>query len=404
MLVGQLSLVLLVIFAVEAALTVWRRGDRRQALMVSSIVFFTSMATGQAILALWGIVPMPITASLFYMGIVAAMSFELSHNMLRAAELADELSQSEQRMSLAAQSANLGLWMRDMDGGQVWATDKCRALFGFVPGESLTYGALLARVHPQDRERKQQAVQRAVAGRCLYDTQYRVVLPDSSERWIGATGRADYDATGRPTRMLGVCTDITILHRSQQEALELRHELAHASRVTMLGQLATTLAHELSQPLGAILRNAEAAELFLKMDTPDLDEVIAILADIRKDDQRAGGVIDRMRSLLKRRDVELERLDVAQLVGEVAAFLHADANARHVVIETEVPDDLGPVRGDRVQIQQVLLNLILNGMDALNGNTGGERRVTVYVRSDLAGVVEIAVSDTGHGIPEEKAG
>ena len=170
----------------------------------------------------------------------------------------------------------------------------------------------------------------------------------------------------------------------------------------MMGQLASALAHEINQPLGAILRNAEAAELFMQNESPDLEEIRAILADIRKDDQRAGSVIDRMRALLKRHDLDTRTLDVAELVGEVASLARADAAARQVKLDVDVPGDLPPVRGDRVHLQQVLLNLILNGMDALNEASRENRRVSVTARLDGAQTVEIAVSDTGHGIPADK--
>src|SRR6185295_5439792 len=137
-------------------------------------------------------------------------------------------------------------------------------------------------------------------------------------------------------------------------------------RISMMGQLASALAHELNQPLGAILRNAEAAELFMKNETPDLEEIRAILADIRADDQRAGNVIDRMRALLKGHDLDTRMLDVAELVDSVADLARSDAATRHVKLEVEVPVDLPLVRGDRVHLQQVLLNLILNGMDAVD--------------------------------------
>lgn len=189
--------------------------------------------------------------------------------------------------------------------------------------------------------------------------------------------------------------------QAETESKRLRHEIAHVDRVAMMGQLTSTLAHELNQPLGAILRNAEAAELFLRMEKPDIDEVLAILADIRKDEQRAGQVIDRMRTLLKRRDLELAPVGVAGLIGEVVTFVHSEAVARHVVIETELPDGMLQVRGDRVQLQQVLLNLILNAMDAVHAQPEGERRVTVRASRNSADAVEIAVSDTGHGLPEQ---
>ena len=148
--------------------------------------------------------------------------------------------------------------------------------------------------------------------------------------------------------------------------LRLRQDIAHVGRVSVMGQLASALAHEINQPLGAILRNAEAAALFMQDPSPDLDEISAILEDIRKDDQRASAVIDRMRALLRRQDVEMMPLDLQQVLVDVATLLRPDAAARHVAARVDVAARLPPVMGDRVQLQQVLLNLIINGMDALD--------------------------------------
>ena len=206
---------------------------------------------------------------------------------------------------------------------------------------------------------------------------FRVILPNGQTRWSASRGRVEFNDAGKPKLSRGVAVDITARRNSEQEMRELRQELAHASRVTMLGQLSSSLAHELSQPLGAILHNAEAAELFLKMDPPDLEEITAILSDIRKDDHRAGEVINRMRVLLKRGKLETLPLDVTTLIEEVVALVREDAITRGVAIDTIIPSERLTVLGDRVQFQQVLLNLILNGMDALNEQKNTERRVTI---------------------------
>ena len=194
-------------------------------------------------------------------------------------------------------------------------------------------------------------------------------------RWISLQGRVEFDATGQPVLIRGAARDVTARKQAEQETQLLRQEIAHAGRVSMMGQLASGLAHEINQPLASILRNAEAAELFLQHPSPDLDEIRAILSDIRSDDERAGHVIDRMRGLLKRQTLDAGRLDVGALVGDVAALVRIDAATRQVKLDVDVPVDLPHVRGDRVQIQQVLLNLILNGMDALHGTRLEDRRV-----------------------------
>ena len=403
MLIGNLSLLTLVVFVVDATVAVWRRGDRRQALTIGgSMILFVILGTSDAILVLWGMVHLPITATVFYMGFVIAMAFELNRDVLIAAKLSEELRESEQRMNLAAEAANFGIWIHDLVRNELWASRKWRELFGFTSSEPLDFDGFLRKLHPEDREAFRDVVDKAIASGAEYEMEYRVPLPGGGLRWLVSKGRADRDSKGHPVLIRGASRDCTARKQAEGEAQRLREEVAHANRVTMLGQLAATLAHELNQPLGAILRNAEAAQLFLKMDVPDLPEVDAILADICNDDHRAGEVIDRMRALLRRRDPELKVFQVNRLVAEVTSFIRTDANKRRVFIETELPDDLPPVRVDRVQFQQVFLNLIINGMDAVNGQEAHERSVTVRGRLDDAGLVEIAVSDTGHGIPPEK--
>ena len=198
-----------------------------------------------------------------------------------------------------------------------------------------------------------------------------------------------------------IARDITERKRAELETLQHRSELAHLSRVAMLGELSGSLAHELNQPLGAILRNAEAAELFLQDSSPDLEELRAILADIRKDDQRAGAVIHRMRSMLKRREVEHDLLDLNPLVSEVISLVRPEVDSRKQQLTLKAASTLPRVLGDRVQLQQVLLNLLLNAMDAVNDSAPHRRLVTVRVQP-LGTRVEVCVSDTGHGIPADK--
>jgi two-component system sensor kinase FixL len=358
---------------------------------------------------LWGIVQKPLSASLFFMGVVAVMGYELGIDTLRASQLGRELQtsqaglrESEERMRLAVDSANFGIWIRDLAGNEIWATDKWRALFGFSKTERLEFDGILQRIHPQDRDSVRLVMKKATDGDGVYEVEYRVVVPSGQMRWIGSRGRAEFDGTGQSILVRGVSQDITERKKAEQDAQILREELAHVDRVSSLGQLASALAHELNQPLGAILRNAEAAELFMQSPSPDLDEVRAILADIRKDDQRAGRVIDRMRGLLKRQNLDSQPVAVDELVIDVVSLVRANAMERHLTLEVAVADDLPPVLGDRVHLQQVLLNLIVNAMDALDEAKGGERRVSVTATLDGPRGVEIAVSDSGQGVPEEK--
>lgn len=312
------------------------------------------------------------------------------------------LHESEERIALAAEAAHLGVWEMNLATNELWVSDQWRSLFQVKPGVPVTADDIRERVHPDDRERRASAIQEAIAENSGYEIEYRALLPDKTVRWIAGRARCLPGEHGLPTRLLGVSTDVTDRKQAQMETQLLQAEIAHVGRVSMMGQLASALAHEINQPLGAILRNAEAAELFLQSKTPDLEEIRAILADIRSDDQRAGGVIDRMRGLLKRHVLDTQLLDLTELVGNVTELARQDAVTRHVKLKVSLPADLPAVRGDRVHLQQVLLNLILNGMDALKEANRENRRVTVSARTDSARTVEIAVSDTGHGIAAEK--
>jgi PAS domain S-box-containing protein len=316
------------------------------------------------------------------------------------------LHESEARMNLAIEAGDLGIWIWDIAHNDIWASDVGRTLFGFGPSEPVQRDRLMERVHPDDREALQHAQTMALAGAHggRYQAEYRLMAPDGGIRWIASRGRVEIDATGRPVLVRGTSREVTTRKQAERETVLLRQEIAHVGRVSMMGQLASSLAHEINQPLGSILRNAEAAELYLQDPSPDLEEVRAILADIRSDDERASRVIDRMRGLLKGQTLDTQRLDVGALVRDVVALVRVDAATRQVKLDVDVLDDLKPVRGDRVHLQQVLLNLILNGMDAVDGAGPEHRRLSVTARHNSAQAIEIGVGDAGPGIPADMLG
>lgn len=192
-------------------------------------------------------------------------------------------------------------------------------------------------------------------------------------------------------------------YRAEAEIRRQRTELAHVARVSTMGQLASALTHELNQPLGAILRNAEAAEIFLQSDQPNLEEIRAILADIRRDDRRAGSVIDRMRTLYKRRSPVTTRLDLGELVEDTIALARPDAATRGVKLTLHLTTRLPAALGDRVHLQQVLLNLILNGVDAASAAHKLRNSVSIRVGEAKDGKLQVAVSDRGTGISPDNA-
>lgn len=401
-----ISVILVVAFLCNASVTLWRKGVRRRAAIVGgSTVFFFLVARGHAVLIETGHLQAPYFVSFAFLGVLAAMGYELGGDVLRAATLAGELNESKHRIDLAARAAALGFWSWDIPRGEIWASATARAHFGFTPDESLSLRRVLATLHPNDRHPVKQAIEAAFRGARDYEAEYRVQPASGGMRWIAARGRAELNAAGRPLRMSGVIIDVTSRRQSEFELRQVRGQLAHSGRVSTLGQLASALAHELNQPLGAILRNAEAAELFLQDPVPDLEEVRAILGDIQRDDRRAGDVIDRLRAMLKRRDdLEASPIAVDGLLAEATGLARADAAARRVTIEIEAAPELPPIRGDRVHLQQVLLNLLLNAMDAVAAMPDAARRVCLRAGRNGGGTVEITVRDAGPGIAAGKLG
>ena len=340
-----------------------------------------------------------IAVALTIIAVQAVLILGLFIQRARRRRVEAELRESQEFMELSSTAGELGLWVRDVERGDLWANQRLRSLFGFGEHDVLRFDDVLARIHPDDRTQVVSLVQQAQENDLLFEVDFRI-LSNGTERWVTAKGRSVPEALGHGRRRMGALTDITARKQAESEAQRHRDELAHAGRVSVMGQLASALAHELNQPLGAILRNAEAAELFVQANPPDLQEVRAILTDIRKDDQRAGEVIDRMRALLKRREFQWSELDLNALVEEVASLVRPDAERRRVKLGLDLAPTALPVRGDRVQLQQVLLNLLLNAMDATSNNTPEDRQVTVCTRN-FDGQAEVSLSDTGPGIAPE---
>jgi PAS domain S-box-containing protein len=217
MLVAQFSLLLLVIFVVDATITVWRRGNRRQALVVGgSIVLLVLLASTQAVAMTWGILATPLTVSLFYLILVAAMAYELSYDLIRAAQLTRQLQVSEtelreahQRMDLATSAAGLGLWVWDIVRDEIWVSEKERALFGFAPSEKPDIDRFRNAIHPDDRASMRKALENSLNTGMEYEAEHRVLLPNGQISWLATRGRVEFGGDGKPARMRGVSFDVT---------------------------------------------------------------------------------------------------------------------------------------------------------------------------------------------------
>ncbi len=228
---GQLAALAQFVYVVDASLRLWRTGtreSRRQAVLVGgTLAFFILFSSAQAGLVAAGVLRMPFIVSFPFLAVLVAMGYELSRDVLRASQLGRELRESEERMTMATEAANLGVWVRDLVRNEISASAKWRALFGFTAAERLDLEKFLQRLHPDDRVISSQALARASSGDGHYEADFRVVLPDGRMRWINSRGRVEFNTGGKPVRMRGISADITERKR-MEEANRNAHDLMAA--------------------------------------------------------------------------------------------------------------------------------------------------------------------------------
>jgi signal transduction histidine kinase len=326
--------------------------------------------------------------------IVAGLLFQR-----RRRQLAEKsLSESEDRMTFAAASASIGLWHFDRETSQLWATEHCRAILGLPADLPITRATFLAVVHPHDRAVAAAALQGKFKDGRSALADIRIVASSDEVRWIRIRARSDSSALRTPGNVSGMFADITEQKNAEADLELQRQEVAHLMRVTALGELSGAIAHEVNQPLTAILSNAQAALYLLKPDTPNFLEIHGALEDIVHEDNRASLVIQRLRGLLKKGESRFESVELGKLLDSTINLLHHQLIERRITVETDLKDCLPAVLGDPVQLQQVLLNLIINAMDAMAFTPDGLRRIQICTRATDAGTIDIYIKDNGPGI------
>jgi PAS domain S-box-containing protein len=327
---------------------------------------------------------------------VVALQDEIADRV--AAEQA--LRSSEERFGKAFHSSpDAILIVRQQDFRLIEVNEKWEAMFGYSRTEVIgrTAGELDLVVDQEQNQR----------GRILLENQgylhdFELELRTRSGDILQVRMVTDtLEMAGEPCYIVNL-RDVTARKRADMEAEEQRRELAHLSRVASLGELSGALAHELNQPLAAILANTRAAQRIMMHGRPDLAEVRDILEDIALDDRRAGEVIGRLRALLKKGEARISEIDVNELVLDVRALLHSDLIRRRVSADTELEPSLPPVFGERVQLQQVLINLVGNACDAMVGTGAHQRLITISTGLTPEGWVQLSVRDRGDGIPQER--
>ncbi|HKU62204.1 MAG TPA: ATP-binding protein [Gemmatimonadales bacterium] len=339
-----------------------------------------------------------ITAGVLLLESALIVWLLLERRVRRRAQAA--LRTSEARGQIAGVSLGVGFWSWDAETDRVWISEQCARLLGFDPGTEPQLGAFLAAVRPRADGPLNEAFERAIREGAPFDGEWAIGTdPSGAPRWIaGAVRTSEEKGAGR--RVTGALIDVTERRAAERTVEEQRRELAHLGRVAMVGELSATLAHEINQPLGAIVTNARAAERLLGGPDADKPELRVILEDIAADGWRAAAVVQHVRGLVKKDQAEPELLSLNEVVGEVLELAQADLRHRRVGLSTRLDSPAPLVFADRIQLQQVLLNLIINACDAMT-DTPSRERLLLLSTTAHEGKARIEVHDRGTGIPPD---
>jgi PAS domain S-box-containing protein len=319
----------------------------------------------------------------------------------------EALRRSESYLAEAQRLTHTGSWAWQVAGRvALHLSEEWYRLYGFDPEKSPpTREERVQRVHPEDRAKWQGAVDRAIAETSGFEMEFRILLPDGTVKYIHTVGHPVLNASGDLVEFVGSSTDITERKRAEEALEALRQaqaDLARVNRVTTMGELTASLAHEVNQPIAAAVTNANTCLRWLTRDHPDLEEAREAATRIVKDGTRAAEIISRIRLLFKKGAPERELVDVNDVIREMIVLLRGEATRYSISFRTELAADLPQIMGDRVQLQQVFMNLMLNGVDAMkNMNAGGE--LTIKSRQAENDKLLISVSDTGVGLPAQQA-
>jgi PAS domain S-box-containing protein len=315
------------------------------------------------------------------------------------------LREREARINLAAESADLAFWVIYPEQKTAWMSDKGRVIYGFDSDQRLNRDLICGRVHPDERAAVHAAFDHACATHGVFESEHRLVLPYGKTRWVIVRGRCLQDEHGNLLELIGVTIDISAQKQADLQLQVQREEMSHLNRVALMGEMTASVAHELNQPLTAIGNNAAAARRFLERGMIDPELLRELLQDMVSDSQRAAEVIRGIRALV-RKDTNVARsvLNLNALIADTLRLVSSDIVLRESVVTTEMDHHLPQVEAAPVQIQQVLLNLIVNALDAVEGLPPAQRRITVTTRSLNGEAAEVSVRDFGPGLPKDRPG
>jgi signal transduction histidine kinase len=321
----------------------------------------------------------------------------------RSRRLKGLLSETQHQIAYAMGAAEVGLWRWNAESGPVWLSDQAREIVKLEPGRLYDAPTILALINPEDLPRLQEAVIAGSKSGAPFDVDVRLATENEHSHWMRCRGRAQTDGEGHIAQVSGTVVDITDRIAMQAEIKHQRESLIHLSRVGTIGKLSGALAHELSQPLTAIMNNAHAIDRMLRQEPINISEVRAAISDIIEDDSRVHDVIGHMRALLKKDQTGFGPVDMTLLTHKVLGLLRKELTLHRIKPTVAISPNASFVWGDAVQLQQLLLNLIINAIDAIEatGKNQGSLSITAYSREEPELAYYLQISDSGCGMKAE---
>ena len=332
---------------------------------------------------------------------LAAIATHITGIAIERKRAEEALRERDARINLAAESADLAFWVLYPEG-DAWMSDKGRRIYGFDSNLPLTCELILSRVHPDERAAVKADYDRACAISGTFESEHRLLLPYGKTRWVIMRGRCLQDEHGNLLETIGVTLDVSAQKQAALQVQVQRDEMAHRNRVALMGEMTASFAHELNQPLTAIANNASAARRFLEHGNTDPELLRQLLQDMVADSHRAGEVMRGIRSLVRKEPSVQTLLNLNSVITDTVRLVSSDVLNRESVVTTQLDPQLPQVNAALVQMQQVLLNLIINALDAVESLPPAERRIVVSTRSDKGDVAEVSVRDFGVGLPKDR--
>ena len=325
---------------------------------------------------------------------------EQVESMLR--EQRNELRRSAAILAEGQRISHTGSWICNVASRELFWSEEHFRIFGLDPQTAQrSYELFFQMIHHDDREVVRQKFENAVRAQGEFDQEYKIVRPDDTVRHIHSLAHPVWNGSGGPVQYVGTVMDITERKHAEEKLLTIQAELARVSRVVIIGELTASIAHEVNQPLAAVITNSNAGLRWLDGTSPNLGEARNALSRIARDGLRASQVIAGIRSLLRKTGKDWKQLDCNELIVEVVGLVRGELRNNAIALRTELAADLPPLCGDRGQLQQLVLNLIMNGIESMSAIKDRVRELVISTQRQEGNQLCIAVQDSGTGMDQQ---